>query len=313
MAEGEGVEPSSSPTAWLSGPVAHHWAPPSRRSVPLTGVEPACYGVVDRCSSVELQGNVPPARLERAVSSLSAKCLYRFGLGGMAEEAGFEPAPDNARSALAGQRLRPLGHSSLGCCRTRSAIRTRTVPVLGRLPPTAWATRASWTTSVSNRAGAVCKTALHTCASPVEQAAGVEPAPLRLHCACTTRRAPLAPVPSAGLEPALDGPSDRCLLPLGYEGICWIPGEDSNLDCRVQSAGACPLADPGGGRRAEGLAGQLSARPGRPTSVPAGWPAAASAPRPASCRPCAGYTGRTRPRCCARCSSRPGTAAGRGR
>lgn len=34
-----------------------------------------------------------------------------------------------------------------------------------------WATRAcsAWTTSVSNRAGAVCKTALHTCAQPAEK------------------------------------------------------------------------------------------------------------------------------------------------
>src|SRR5437762_569658 len=35
-----------------------------------------------------------------------------------------------------------------------------------------WATRAWWTTSVSNRAGAACKAALHTCASPLTSSEG---------------------------------------------------------------------------------------------------------------------------------------------
>jgi hypothetical protein len=59
----------------------------------------------------------------------------------------------------------------------------------------------------------------------------------RLQDACTTRRAALA-VPSARLERALYGLSDRCLLPLGYEGDK-LPGKDSNLDSSVQSAVSC--------------------------------------------------------------------------
>src|SRR5437773_1225416 len=57
--------------------------------------------------------------------------------------------------------------------RTRSAIRTHTVRALNAVPPAVGlpghavdVVRPLWTTSVSNRAGAVCKTALHTCASP---------------------------------------------------------------------------------------------------------------------------------------------------
>ena len=83
-----------------------------------------------------------------------------------AESEGFEPPWGGTPiDGLARRSLttRPALHCVAS---TRSAIRTRTVPVLGRLPPAVWATRASWTTSVSNRAGAVCRTALHTCASP---------------------------------------------------------------------------------------------------------------------------------------------------
>jgi hypothetical protein len=42
--------------------------------------------------------------------------------------------------------------------------------------------RAWWTTSVSNRAGAACKAALHTCASPLEPACGLEPDPPLYEC-----------------------------------------------------------------------------------------------------------------------------------
>ena len=120
---------------------------------------------------------------------------------------------------LAGRSLTRSANSpsddTMSLLRTRSAIRTHTVRALNAVPPAVGLPghvmdliHPLWTTSVSNRAGAVCRTALHTCASP--ERASEE---------ARTRRAALAWVPSAGLEPALDGPSDRCLLPLGYEGV----------------------------------------------------------------------------------------------
>lgn len=80
---------------------------------------------------------------------------------GVAEGAGFEPAaPDGAR--------------------------------LSRPPP--WTARPTlhcvslWTTSVSNRAGAACKAVLHTCASPVEPAVGLEPTSSGLQDRCAYPR-----------------------------------------------------------------------------------------------------------------------------
>lgn len=48
------------------------------------------------------RGMVPSARVERAVSSLSARCLYLFGLDGLAESARFELARVSPRRRLSG-------------------------------------------------------------------------------------------------------------------------------------------------------------------------------------------------------------------
>jgi hypothetical protein len=85
---------------------------------------------------------------------------------------------------------------------TRSPIRTDTVAALNGVPPASWATRAWWTTSVSNRAGAACKAALHTCASPMERTSGLEPDPSAYETDARTCRAALASEPTAGIEPA---------------------------------------------------------------------------------------------------------------
>jgi hypothetical protein len=80
---------------------------------------------------------------------LSARCLYLFSYGTML------------------------------LLRTRSAIRTHTVRALNAVPPAVGlpghvvnVIRPLWTISVSDRAGAVRGTALHTCASPESQRGG---------------------------------------------------------------------------------------------------------------------------------------------
>ena len=196
--------------------------------------------------------------------------------------------------------------------RTRSAIRTHTVRALNAVPPAVGlpghavdVVRPLWTTSVSNRAGAVCKTALHTCASPERASEEARTPSSGLRIRCATCRAALACEPATGVEPALDGPSDRCLLPLGYEGMT-LGAEDSNLHELLQRQPCCRVtsAPKRAGRQSRPPA-RISAWRGRPMSERAGWSAAASAPRPASGRPCADCCRHRRPPCSATCSSHP--------
>jgi hypothetical protein len=82
-----------------------------------------------------------------------------------------------------------------------------------------------------------------SCCAGMEPVTGLEPATSATQGRRATCCASPACVPSAGFEPALHGPSDRCLLPLGYEGMT-LGAEDSNLHellqrqpcCRVTSA-----------------------------------------------------------------------------
>ena len=141
--------------------------------------------------------------LEPPAPDLSDPCSHQLSYDDMGGRNRIRTLRTHRASALAGPRLRPLGHPSLA---SRTGLEPAISAVTGRRPlhtgptgpayptrdsnpqpprserdaSTNWATRASWTTSVSNRAGAACKAALHTCASPEEPTAGLEPAPFRL-------------------------------------------------------------------------------------------------------------------------------------
>ena len=150
--------------------------------------------------------------------------------------------------------------------RTRTGSRTPRKPGSGPGAFSNLAIRAEWTTSVSNRASAVCKTALHTCASPESQrsdsnrqppphesgartvraalakepVAGLEPAASRLQGGCSSCRASPAIVPSAGVEPALTGISGRRLS----RWATWaLPRLDSNQAFDVQSVASYRIDD----------------------------------------------------------------------
>src|SRR5690606_35486742 len=102
-----------------------------------------------------------------------------------------------------------------------------------------------------------------------------------------TRGASPARVPSAGLEPALDGPSDRCLS--RWATRAWLGAEDSNLHRRVQSPSCCrlhqlpPVADglpPAGRRCARGSVTWSGRRGSNPRPSPWQGDALPTAPRP---------------------------------
>jgi hypothetical protein len=157
-----------------------------------------------------------------------------------------------------------------------------------------WATRAwwsEWTDPGSNRAREACKATLHTSAPP--RASGRTRTDYLRRTKATQVLTCFAGIGTLGRTRT---GTIRPLKPL-----------PPTVGLRGHAAGSCQSA--GGGRVAARPPAVLSARRGRPTTEPAGSPAAASAPRPASCRPCAGYTVRTRRPCSSRCSGRRGSGA----
>jgi hypothetical protein len=159
------------------------WIHSTTPAVGRPGLEPGTLRLRGGCSPVEL----------------AARKLYK---GLSAEGSGLEPLRrSERRTPLPTVPLdRPVTFHTLrrtpGRIRTcdplirnqvRYPLRHQGMVVLRRLLPacpardsnpqpprskrgasTNWTTRAWWTTSVSNRAGAACKAALHTCASPVD-------------------------------------------------------------------------------------------------------------------------------------------------
>jgi hypothetical protein len=152
---------------------------------------------------------------------------------------GLEPATPG----LTGRCSDQLSYDTMCCvpgARFERALTAVWTPRLYR-----WATRAWWTTSVSNRAGAACKAALHTCASPLEPAAGLEPAPRAYETRAPPvvlrwregrRRESNSPSPTYKVGAPPVAPRRRTLgrirtgtgrplrplpLPLGYEGSSW--------------------------------------------------------------------------------------------
>jgi hypothetical protein len=189
---------------------------------------------------------------------------------------GLEPATPG----LTGRCSDQLSYDTMCCvpgARFERALTAVWTPRLYR-----WATRAWWTTSVSNRAGAACKAALHTCASPMEPAAGLEPAPRAYETRAPPvvlrwregrRRESNSPSPTYKVGAPPVAPRRRTLgrirtgtgrplrplpLPLGYEGSSW--------ERRIRTS-TVPLQ-----RRASCQLDQL----------PSGWPAGRGSRRPSA-------------------------------
>ena len=79
--------PSSCPPDKRATPAPHpDWCPREESNPDLRFRRPASY-------PLDHKGLVPSAGLEPAVSALSERCRYHFGLDGLAEGAGIEPAP----------------------------------------------------------------------------------------------------------------------------------------------------------------------------------------------------------------------------
>jgi hypothetical protein len=78
-------------------------------------------------------------------------------------------------------------------------------------------------------------------------------------------------VPSAGFEPALFGPSDRCLLPLGYEGL--VPRQGFEPQFQRPERCVLPVGRPGNERTVDGSRTRYSCLEGRRVTVdtPTAW------------------------------------------
>jgi hypothetical protein len=201
---------------------------------------------------------------------------------------GLEPATPG----LTGRCSDQLSYDTMCCvpgARFERALTAVWTPRLYR-----WATRAWWTTSVSNRAGAACKAALHTCASPLEPAAGLEPAPRAYETRAPPvvlrwregrRRESNSPSPTYKFGAPPGAPRRRTLgrirtgtgrplrplpLPLGYEGSSWerrIRTSTAALQRRV-SYRLDQLPSAGGGPRFPPAVNAGRSRSTQPTSGP---------------------------------------------
>ena len=203
------------------------------------------------------------------------------------------------RSALAGQRLRPLGHLSVA---SRTGLVTAISAVTGRRPLQTGPTGLAYPGRESNPQHAGSEPAASAVGLPGHgvDRRGIEPrrrclqgSAVHQHPAHESQRgdsnalpsayetdAPpvvlrwrgaggesrtrgcrltrperhrwlAGKVPSAGLEPALYGPSDRCLY--RWATRAWLPDKDSNLGFAGQTRASCrwTIRDPvaGGGQR----------------------------------------------------------------
>lgn len=208
--------------------------------------------------------------------------------------------------------------------RTRRGTRTPNLRSLSAAPRTYWASRAWWTTAVSNRARAACKAALRTCASPMTSQrpvlnrlppgyeSGAPPVVLRWR---VSRRPVSNRLPAAYKAAARPGELRRPECPRRDSNAHHRrPQRRASASWATRAWGAAgggfepppsgPEPDvlpdytsPHRGRRVARPAGRFSAGTAQPTSGPPGWSATASAPRTGSGPPCAGCSRRRRPRC----------------
>lgn len=177
---------------------------------------------------------------------------------------GFEPAI----SALTGRRplqTGPTGHGVLGGSRTLTPLSEHRGLSPACLPSSITST---WTVGESNPARQACKARLCTSTQPLEPAAGLEPAVFALRGRRRSRPAPLAwsrprgsnpppsaykadappcgaspaCVPSAGFEPALYGPSDRCLYRWATRALSQASSANSSRS--PTSSAAWPSSQP---------------------------------------------------------------------
>jgi hypothetical protein len=182
---------------------------------------------------------VPSARVERAVSSSSARCRNHFGLDGLAESARFELARVSPRRRLSGPQ--PYQISQLSTCLRRAPAAGSTVGLPGhRGQPRYRTERALF-------AGQRCTPVRRPKAS---EGARTLSSGLRIRCA--TCRAALAwsRYPRRDSNAHHRPPHDRA-SPLGLRGHL-LGAEDSNLHellqrqpcCRVTSAPKGPAGNP---------------------------------------------------------------------
>src|SRR5262245_39434098 len=179
--------------AWFSRPVAHHWAPPSIIGLSYPWEESNLHCRLRRpvLCPLSYRGIVPPSGVEPLAFASSERRPYRSGHGGMRGGGGIRTRAGLCRSALAGQRLGPLGHPSIA---PRAGLEPAISTVTGSRPlqtgPTGhrypaedsnpqpprseraasanWATRAGWIDGESNSAREACKATLCTSTQPME-------------------------------------------------------------------------------------------------------------------------------------------------